>query len=582
MTIQKQSKRIVQVMLTVALILSVAACESDNSSPSTPSQTQLSTVQEGCLTYGTYQSLYMMDVSPDGTASGVMGIINTEVAKRLDLKACPQLYEFAALIPALQAGRVDMLDGHMSLSQSRSQIFYFAPPIAFFPENLTIKTSATPIMTYDEAAALGYTLGAPQGYWELGLWEQKGIKFKAFDNASACLLDVVGGGIFGCAGVLLEASGLKKQDPATYGDLVVTAISSSDTPQDLNGHAISKNNPKLALAVSQTLTDMWRDGSIQKAWETIFGAGNYEVYTTPVTAPIYVEGPWEDGATPDAPTTYPSVTTITAGVLTVGVQEGTALATVSGDAISGPEGTIVNYVAEKLGLSVKAVSVSDPAEAVRSGEVDVIVGGVPATQETARQFWQSTPTAFSPDYIYVKAADDGAMPAWTTWEDAAAAGKLAVVSGSSRIADLTAAGVGYTEYPNNAAALKAVASGEVAGFVGSTVDYLTTVSADESLSTAGIGFVRNTNLYTTGTTFAWGVKAGNGGLLDALNQGINAAWQQKVIANAYQSTFTGANATSILAPGPTAIGTSYSASKDFTFQGMWVPGPWAQVPGYVK
>jgi len=94
--------------------------------------------------------------------------------------------------------------------------------------------------------------------------------------------------------------------------------------------------------------------------------------------------------------------------------------------------------------------------------------------------------------------------------------------------------------------------------------------------------VLNINNKSYAEAYIWGVKGGNGQLLDALNQALSLAWQQKVIADAYAKAFPGANTTAILAPGPTAVGTSFGFSKDYQWRSMWVPGPWLQRPGWVE
>jgi hypothetical protein len=101
-------------------------------------------------------------------------------------------------------------------------------------------------------------------------------------------------------------------------------------------------------------------------------------------------------------------------------------------------------------------------------------------------------------------------------------------------------------------------------------------SADADLAKAGIGWTRNTDSYSSGTAYAWGIKAGNDKLIDAVNQGIVAAWQGNVIAGAYAKAFPGANSSVLTAPGPTAVGTSYGSSKDYVFRNMWFPGPWSE------
>jgi hypothetical protein len=189
------------------------------------------------------------------------------------------------------------------------------------------------------------------------------------------------------------------------------------------------------------------------------------------------------------------------------------------------------------------------------------------------------PVGFSPDYIYVKPGEDGSFPAYASWEDVKKAnGKLAVVTGDPRLADLQTAGIDVLTVDSAAAGLKAVVAGTALGFVGTSIDYAVAASADPTISGAGIGWVRNSDLFTKGEAYAWGVKAGNTAVNDALNQAITAAWQQTVIGNAYSTAWPAANVTAITAPGPAAVGTSFSTSKDYRISGMYVSGPWLQRP----
>ena len=589
------------VVLAVAVALVVGAC-GNNSTP-TPSAAAsvapsasaaasesfegvpIHLAQPGCLTVGTYQQPQISVTAADGTSTGVFGLIWTEAAKRLGLKQCSSLYAFSALVPALQAGRIDLVGAGFSLTQARGQIFYFAPPQLFSPEFVAIKKSnASAFSTYEEAVAKKLTLGTVAGYFEVGIWQQMGLAFKTYDSAEACMQDVLGGGVVGCAGVGLTLPYDLSLDPTgPYSALTNITINGPLLSSDLNGWAFNKNNPGLALALSQQMTDMWRDGTVVKAWAANYPQNFYQGFTQmPNGYAIYIQGPWEDGATPPAPDIYPKPSTITAGTLTVGIPANSSLAAIAGGTLTGPDGTVLNYVASKLGLTVTPMVVSDPAAAVRNGQVDVIAGGVPATLDAAHQYWQSTPTAFSPDYMYVKLKSDGSYPAYTSWEEASKDGPLAILTGSPRKAQLQQAGIKFTEYPDAASALKAVADGSAAAFVGLTTDALPAISADTTLQAANFTFLRNVDTYTAGVTYSWGVKAGNNVLLDALNQGIASAYQTHALQDAYAAAFPGANTSAMTAPGPAEVGTGFGQTKDYLFRGMWVPGPWAQTPGFVQ
>jgi ABC-type amino acid transport substrate-binding protein len=574
--IRNQPKRLVA--LVAAAILLFTAC-SNSPSPSASGTGGLKLVTPGKLTIGYFPSFPVTDVK-DGKGIGTNGLLMQEVADTLGLQAVWVPYAFAALIPALQSHRIDTLAAGFSITQPRSQILYYGPPFTFGVETLIVKPG-TQVSSWEEAAQKGLTLATVKGFFQLGEWEQLGIKSHAFDSTDACVQDVVSGGATGCAIGSFEIVYRKATDPTSpAATLTQVVMNGPRILADLNSFAVAQDNPGLANAVSGAITTLWRNGGVDTAYKSVFKGTDYSIFLNPEPGQaMYLPGPWEVGTTPPAPETYPKVTPISSGNLTVGIVNDSPLLKLTGTTFSGPEAAALSFVAGKLGLTLKGVRVTDEAGALNNGTVDVLAGQLATTADRTRQYWMTGPVAFSPDYIYVKPDKDGAFPSYTSWEDVKKAnGKLAVISGDPRLADLATAGIDVVTVDSAAAGLKAVVDGTAAGFVGRSTDYTTAASADPSISGAGIGWVRNSNLYTKGEAYAWGVKSGNGALVDALNQGITAAWQQHVIGDAFSAAWPAANVTAVEAPGPAAIGTSFSTSKDYRITGMFVSGPWLQRP----
>ncbi|MFO1058615.1 MAG: transporter substrate-binding domain-containing protein [Dongiaceae bacterium] len=546
----------------------------------------LELVTPGTLTIGFNPTPGIFEVAEDGTVSGIYGILMTEIAKRLGLKPTYVPLAFPALIPAVQSHRVDVNSGSFSITQPRAQILYYGTPWLFGPETIAV-TPGTKIPSWEYAAKNGLTLATGVGYYYVGIWEEMKINLHTFDSDDACFLDVTKGASAGCAvGVLTHLLRKVNAPDSPAAKLESIVVTGPRVLADPNGLAVAKEHPVLARALSRAVDELHRDGSIEKTTcQVLKNVPECTVFLQPPAAHgLYLPGPWETDTTPPAAADYPKdVPTIAAGVLTVGVGSGSPLLQLDGDALKGPEADILSFVAGKLGLKLKGVSVSDPTAALKAGQVDIAAGALPATEQDSHKYWQTIPIGFDPDYIYVAPDKDGAYPGFTKWEDVKAAnGKIAVVKGNPRIADLTAAGADLLVVENAAAGLHALADKSAAGFVGSSLDYVAAASADPDLAKVGIGWTRNTNSYSSGVAFAWGVKAGNAKLIDALNQGIVAAWQGKAIATAYGNAFRGANSSVLAAPGPTAVGTSFATSKDFVFRAMWLPGPWAQRPGWVN
>ncbi len=558
----------------------------------TPPTEDLNLVADGKLTIG-YASNPDSIECTGSTCTGRLGFLITRVAERLGLELVAEQFAFAALVPALQSHRIDVLVAGFSVTQARSQVLYQGPPQYMGLDTLITK-KGTRIATYEEAAERDLVLASVRGYLQIGNWEVLGVETHTWDNTDACVQDVLDGGAFGCAVGSLYYGLAVARDPngrvvqeleqnEITGPLVTADLSSSFT--------VAKDRPALARVLAQQVRTLWRDGSAEEGWEVMnLPPEAYEIYLQIPQTNYYIPGPWEEGVVPPASEVYPTVDTITDGVLTVGVPENSDLLTVSGEAATGPEGEILNWVAEKLGLTTKYVSVTDGAAALGS-EVDVIAGGLATTADRTHQYWMTQPVAFNPDYIYVKPDDLGALPAFTKWEDVTAAGpaaspgtspapggKLGAVTGSDRASQIAEAGITAELFPDAATGLAALAAGTIQGFVTSTVEYAKALSADPSLQT--LGYVRNRNLYTQGEAFAWGVQTGNAALIDGLDQGITAAWQQKVILNALGAAWVGVDVTALAAPGPTTIGTSFGASKDYRAEGMLISGPWLQYETY--
>lgn len=546
----------------------------------------LELVTPGKLTIGFNPTPGIFEVSESGEVTGIYGILITEAAQRLGLEPVYVPLAFPALIPALQSHRVDVNSGSFSITQPRAQILYYGTPWLFGPETIAV-VPGTEIPSWEYAAANDLTLATGVGYYYVGTWEELGVNLHTFDSDDACFLDVTVGGSTGCAvGVLTHLLRKVNAPDSPAAKLESIVVGGPGVLADPNGLAVAKENPVLARELSRIVDELHRDGSIEKATcDVLQNVPECKVFLQPpADQGLYLPGPWEIGTMAPASTVYPQdVPTIAPGVLTVGVVADSPLLQLSGDALSGPEAEILTFIAEKLGLTVKGVLVSDGAAALAIGEVDMIAGAVGATEEASHQYWQTTPVAFDPDYIYVAPNEDGGYPAFTKWEDVTAApGKIAVVSGNPRIADLTAAGADLLTVDTAAAGLRALIDKTAAGFVGSSLDYVVAASGDTAIADAGIGWTRNLNGYSSGLAYAWGVKAGNSALIDALNQGIVASWQDNTMATVYGNAFRGANSSVLVAPGPTAVGTSFGSSKDYVFRSMWLPGPWSQRPGWVN
>ena len=563
-------KKIVGYTLFISLTFSVAISKIANAE-------DYNLVNPGYLTIGNHM-IAGINNEVDGEYQGVFAEITKTLAKRMELELVFKWFDFAALIPTVQSGRVDAIGPALSVTQSRAQVFNYGEVMFLQPECLSVRNGET-IESWEDAADRGLTLATVVGYFQIGIWEELGINVRTFDNTVAAFTDLVNGGSDGVGVGCFELSYYQSQHPDSdiATKLTQMDISGPTVTVDMNTFGLIKTNPGLARELQQQLKDMWRSGEIEAAYKKVLGEGRYDPYiNSPAGQAIYYPGPWEGGAAPPASDVYGSVDVANSGTLTVGVVENSPLLSVSGSTLSGPEAKILQYAADKFNLKLVGVAISDATAALNDGTVDVVAGAVVQNEADSHQVWYTTPTGFNPDYIYVKPGDGGGYPGFGKWEDVE--GKIAVVSGNSRIADMKATGADVMEVSDTHAGLHAVADGSAAGFVGSTLDFVDSQSRNPDLGDANIGFVRNVNSHTYGEAYSFAVKWGNASLCDGLSQAIAAQWQNKSIAGYYARAFAGANSSALIGPGPTTVGTGYSSSMDYSMKSIFFAGAWTQRP----
>jgi ABC-type amino acid transport substrate-binding protein len=108
----------------------------------------------------------------DGEVEGIFGLVIEKVAERLNLKPVYKAFDFPALIPALQAGRVDVA-GSFSITQPRAQVVYLTTPMFLQPEAMAVR-EGTDVSSWEDAAAKKMTLSTNVGYFQISIWPSPG------------------------------------------------------------------------------------------------------------------------------------------------------------------------------------------------------------------------------------------------------------------------------------------------------------------------------------------------------------------------------------------------------------------------
>jgi len=100
-------------------------------------------------------------------------------------------------------------------------------------------------------------------------------------------------------------------------------------------------------------------------------------------------------------------TTLTQGVLTVGIAEFPPFVGIDGEQITGVDGAIITEIAARLGLTIKAVPLEFSAltPALNANRVDAVIGSVFRTAERAKVIAYTDPLYLEPGSLISTAAD---------------------------------------------------------------------------------------------------------------------------------------------------------------------------------
>ena len=171
---------------------------------------------------------------------------------------------FDALIPALEAGNIDVAIAGMSCSDARKQKVYFTDPYyesglatLVRKDNTTIK-SLNDLKGKTIAVQLGTTGAEAAGKIE-------GATVKTFDTSDTACLELKNGGADAVISDLPVLQYFLKQGGGEYAKMV-----GEPTKGDMYGIATAKKNKDLADKLNKALADLKKSGEYQKIYDKWF------------------------------------------------------------------------------------------------------------------------------------------------------------------------------------------------------------------------------------------------------------------------------------------------------------------------
>ena len=121
-------------------------------------------VEAGKLTYGTAATFAPFEYTEDGKLTGFDIEFGAHMAELLGLEASPLNMEFKGLIPALQGGRLDLINSAMYIKPERAEQVDFIPYMRVGNEIVVAKGNPSNISSRDDLCgkAVAVTLGGIQ------------------------------------------------------------------------------------------------------------------------------------------------------------------------------------------------------------------------------------------------------------------------------------------------------------------------------------------------------------------------------------------------------------------------------------
>ena len=223
-----------------------------------------STVTSGKLSWGTSPTFAPFEFQRDGQSVGFDVDMMAELARRLGLQSAMLGMDFAGIIPAVQAHRIDAAVSGMYITSAREQVLDFIPYLRIGDQMVVRK--GNPAHLIDKDALCGHTVAVAVNT----LYEKTAHSLSdACTKAGKPAIDILA---VGSSAVVALTLAQGRAEGAISSTSVITAMmtNSPDTFEPLGepfntdsklGIGVAKTNSALRDALTATLKAMHEDGA---------------------------------------------------------------------------------------------------------------------------------------------------------------------------------------------------------------------------------------------------------------------------------------------------------------------------------
>lgn len=259
------NKKILVLIITALMFITMIGCGAKNSDGQNTStqETKLDKIKKaGKLIVGTeatFAPYESVDPKDGKTVIGFDIDLAQAIAKKIGVKLEVKDMKFDGLIPALQAGTIDLIAAGMTVTDERSKNVDFSKIYYTGLQVLVLKQDNNDIKT--AADMKGKTIGA-----QLGTTSEEaakgiaGVNVKQYDKVDQIMLSVKNGQINGA--VVDDTVGVEYVK--SLGGLKIVKINELNKDAGGMGLAVQKGNSELLKEVNDTIDELKKNGEFDK------------------------------------------------------------------------------------------------------------------------------------------------------------------------------------------------------------------------------------------------------------------------------------------------------------------------------
>jgi polar amino acid transport system substrate-binding protein len=260
------------VALMALLLVTLAACGSNNSGPSSGGSNpapsvSFSTVKPGTLTVGSCLDYSPFEYYKKGQLKGFDVDIVDAIGKKLNLKVQWVKSNFNTIFNAVSAHKFDMVAAASTITPQRQKIVNFSEPYYDALLSLTINKDKTPSIKSTSDLKKGDIVGVQKGttsaIWASQNLAPKGIQIKSFTSAPDSMSDLESGRVVGVINDLSSSVAIVKNRPSLA---VVEPIPAGQH----YGLAFAPDTPQLTIAVNKAFEALVADGTYETIYHRYF------------------------------------------------------------------------------------------------------------------------------------------------------------------------------------------------------------------------------------------------------------------------------------------------------------------------